>query len=307
MIIMNQGSKHIKIERMQFEEILKENDLLRKASKIQYFAQQSRLDTFEMIYKRGNGHWGGSSSASEIITTLYSHIMNIDPSDAVKPDRDRFILSKGHAAPILYVILANRGFFPVKELSTFRELDSRLQGHPSLKATPGVDFSTGPLGHGVSVGLGIALGARLQHKNLWTFVLSGEGCLNEGLSWEGIMAAGKFKPQRLVIMIDYNKVQLDGTSNDIMPLEPLKEKFRAFNMNVPETIYDGHQVSEILKSWEWMQQNQDKPSVVIYRTHKGKGVSFMEDNNKWHGSTIDDESYLKGKTELMKTLEELSI
>jgi transketolase len=176
-----------------------------------------------------------------------------------------------------------------------------------MKITPGVDLSTGPLGHGISVGVGIALGARLQKKKFWTFVVVGEGCLNEGQSWEGIMAAGKFQPARLVIIVDYNKVQLDGKCDDIMPLDPLLDKFRAFNLNVSPEFMDGHMVTDIIKSWEWMQQNQERPCVVIYRTHKGKGVSFMEDNNKWHGSTIDDESYVKGKAELINTLEKLSI
>jgi transketolase len=151
---------------MQFKDILKEKDLIKKTAKIQFLTQQFRLDTFEMIYQRGNGHWGGSSSAAELITTLYFHIMNISPDNCMNPDRDRLILSKGHAAPILYTILAHRGFFPVEELSTFRQLNSRLQGHPSMKSTPGVDMSTGPLGHGISVGLGIALGARMQKKEI---------------------------------------------------------------------------------------------------------------------------------------------
>jgi transketolase len=295
------------ISRISFKEIGAETDLAKKVAKIQFFAQQCRIDVFEMIYKRGNGHWGGSSSSTELLASLYCHILNVDPVNPRNVDRDRLILSKGHAAPILYVLLAQRGFFPIEELSTFRELNSRLQGHPCMSVTPGVDLSTGPLGHGISVGVGMALAARVQNKSYWTFVVVGEGCLNEGQSWEGIMSAAKFKPPRLVIMVDYNKVQLDGASQDIMPLDPLLDKFKAFNLNVSNKVYDGHKVTEIIKSWEWMQQNQEHPCVVIYKTHKGKGVSFMEDNHKWHGSTIDDNSFLKGRAELVKTLKKFSL
>ncbi|HUX56918.1 MAG TPA: transketolase [Bacteroidales bacterium] len=299
--------KDKKIRRVYFQEITEEEDLKKKIAKIQLFAQQCRLDVFEMLYKRGNGHWGGSASSAELLATLYCHILDVDPENPQNADRDRLILSKGHAAPMLYTLLAHRGFFPVEELSTFRELNSRLQGHPCMNKTPGVDLSTGPLGHGISVGVGMALAARLQNKKYWTFVIVGEGCLNEGQSWEAIMSAAKFKPARLVIMVDYNKVQLDGASEDIMPLDPLLDKFKAFNLNVSNDIYDGHQVTEIIKSWEWIQQNQEHPCVVIYKTHKGKGVSFMEDNHKWHGSTIDDESFLKGRDELITTLENFSL
>lgn len=304
---MNTKLKDKKFRRVHFQEITGETDFKKKVAKIQLFAQQCRLDVFEMIYKRGNGHWGGSSSSTELLATLYCHVMNVDTENPRNVDRDRLILSKGHAAPILYTLLAHRGFFPIEELSTFRELNSRLQGHPCMSVTPGVDLSTGPLGHGISVGVGMALAARLQNKKYWTFVIVGEGCLNEGQSWEAIMSAAKFKPARLVIMVDYNKVQLDGASKDIMPLDPLMEKFRAFNLNVSNDIYDGHQVTEIIKSWEWMQQNQEHPCVIIYKTHKGKGVSFMEDNHKWHGSTIDHESFQKGRDELIKTLEKFSV
>lgn len=271
-------------------------------NKLQYLAQKSRLEVFSMIHKRGNGHWGGSASCAELLTTLYYHILNVDPSQPQWEDRDRVILSKGHAAPMLYNILAHKGFFPLDELSAFRSLGSRLQGHPCMLETPGVDLSTGPLGHGISVGIGMALAAGLKQKKYRTFVIAGEGCLNEGQSWEAIMSAAKFKPARLIIMIDYNKVQLDGPGDKIMPLEPLADKFRTFNLKVAPVVYDGHQVSDILTSWEWAQQNQEEPCVIIYRTHKGKGVSFTEDNHIWHGCPIDDASYEMGKTELENNL-----
>jgi len=296
-----------KLRRKSLQDIEGETDLLQKAAKIRYFAQQCRVDVFEMLYKRGNGHWGGSASVAEILSTLYLHFLKTYPENPKNPDRDRLILSKGHAAPMLYNILAKKGFFPMEELSTFRELNSILQGHPCMNKTQGVDISSGPLGHGISVGLGMALAARLQKKDYWTFVIVGEGCLNEGQSWEGIMAAAKFTPPRLVIMVDYNKVQLDGPCSDIMPLDPLSDKFKAFNINVAEKVYDGHDVLDIMKSLDWAKENQKNPSAIIYKTHKGKGVSFMEDNYKWHGSTIDDESYTRGKGELIETLMKLKI
>jgi transketolase len=283
-------------------EVENETDLIKKIAKIQYFAQQSRVEIFDMIHKRGNGHWGGSASSAELLATLYLHILNIDPNNPKWEDRDRLVLSKGHAAPMLYNILAHKGFFPFEELSMFRALNSRFQGHPCMLKTPGVELSTGPLGHGISVGVGMALAAQMQKKKYRTFVIVGDGCMNEGESWEGIMAVAKFKPARLVIMVDYNKVQLDGPSDEIMPLDPLADKFRAFNLNVAPNVYDGHKVEEIVHSLQWSQQNENEPCVIIYKTHKGKGVSFMEDNYVWHGSTIDLESYKKGKVELEETL-----
>jgi transketolase len=286
-------------------EILEEHDISMKAVKIQYFAQQCRLDTFDMIHQRGNGHWGGSASVTEILATLYFHIMNIDPSNPKWDDRDRLILSKGHGAPILYQILAHRGYFDTTELATFRQLNSRLQGHPCMNKLPGIEMSTGALGHGLSIGLGMALAARVLRKKFWTFIIVGDGCLNEGQSWEAIMATAKFHPERLVIIVDYNKVQLDGPSSEIMPLDPLPEKFKAFNLKVADKIYDGHSVVEIIESWEWIQENQGAPTVVIYQTCKGKGVSFMEGQSKWHGAPIDNISWKLGRAELLSKLENI--
>jgi transketolase len=278
------------------------SDLRRKAAIIQYFAQRSRLEVFEMIYRRGNGHWGGSASCAEILSTLYYYILEVDPKRPHWEERDRLILSKGHAAPMLYNILAHKGFFPLDELSTFRSVNSRLQGHPCMMKTPGVELSTGPLGHGISVAVGMALAAQVRKKQYRTFVIVGEGCLNEGQSWEALMAAAKFKPARLVIMVDYNKVQLDGASDKIMPLDPLADKFRAFNLNVAPIIYDGHSVPDIIESWGWAMENQEQPCIIIYRTHKGKGISFTEDNHQWHGCPINDDAYVCGKKELEKNL-----
>ncbi|MCP4399054.1 MAG: transketolase [bacterium] len=280
-------------------------DMKKKIATLQYQAQQFRLEVLDLLHEKGTGHWGGASSAAELLTTLYFHSMNIRPEEPAWPDRDRFVLSKGHASTMLYTVLAHRGYFPLEELSTFRQLNSRLQGHPCMNKTPGVEMSTGALGHGLSVTLGMALAARVQRKSYWNYVMLGDGCLNEGETWEGIMAAAKFKAERMVALIDYNKVQLDGPSDDIMPLDPLPEKFRAFHWNVAPKVYDGHDVADILDSFDWVQQQTVWPAAVIYKTHKGKGVSFMEDTHKWHGAPIDDENYAKARPELLARLKEL--
>jgi len=264
--------------------ILAEKDPNRKAAGIQYLAQESRVDVLDTLHAKGTGHWGGASSAAELLAALYFHGMNIRPQEAKWADRDRLVVSKGHSSAMLYTILAKRGFFPLKEvMATFRQLDSRMQGHPCMNKTPGVEMSTGALGHGLSVALGMALAARVQGRNYWTHVIVGDGCLNEGQTWEGIMAAAKFKPERLVLHIDYNKVQLDGPSAEIMPLDPLPEKLLAFNWNVAPEICDGHSVRSIFAALDWLRAQNRWPSAIIYRTHKGHGVSFMADTARWHG------------------------
>ncbi len=290
---------------LTLHEILSETDLSKKTAMLQYQAQYLRLKTFDILHEKGTGHWGGASSAAEVLTTLYYHAMNIAPENPAWPDRDRFVLSKGHASAMLYSILAYRGYFPTEELSTFRQLNSRLQGHPCMNETPGVEMSTGALGHGLSVSLGMALAARVQKQSFWSYVMFGEGCLNEGQTWEAILAAAKFQPERLVALVDYNGVQLDGPSDEIMPLEPLAEKFRAFRWNIAPRAYDGHNITDILDSFDWIKQQSTWPVAVIYKTHKGKGVSFMEDNHKWHGAPIGDEDYAKARPELLTTLHEL--
>jgi len=293
------------IHSLPLQEILSETDLGKKAAMMQYQAQYLRLKSFDILHEKGTGHWGGASSAAEALTTLYCHVMNINPDTPDWSDRDRFVLSKGHASAMLYSVLAYRGYFPMDELSTFRQLNSRLQGHPCMNKTPGVEMSTGALGHGLSVALGMALAARVQQKSFWSYVMFGEGCLNEGQTWEALAAAAKFQPERLVALIDYNRVQLDGPSDEIMPLEPLAEKFRAFRWNIAPKTYDGHQISDILDSFDWVKQQSTWPVAVIYRTHKGKGVSFMEDNHKWHGAPIGDDDYAKARPELLATLHAL--
>ena len=269
---------------------------------LQCLAQEFRIAVLDILHEKGTGHWGGASSAAELLAALYFDVMNIRPEEPSWPDRDRLVLSKGHASCMLYTVLACRGYFLPAELATFRQIDSRLQGHPCMNKTPGVEMSTGSLGHGLSVGLGMALGARLQKKTWWTYVVMGDGDLNEGQTWEAIMGAAKFKPERLVALIDYNKVQLDGPSDKIMPMDPLPEKLRAFNWNVAPAVCDGHNAADVLASLDWARRQTQWPVAVIYKTHKGRGVSFMEDNAQWHGAPIDDATHTKARRELVATL-----
>lgn len=287
--------------------VVAEADRGKKAAMMQYLAQKFRVDVWDILHDKGTGHWGGASSVAEILTTLYFDTLNVRPTEPRWPDRDRLVLSKGHASAMLYTVLANRGFFPTEELHTFRQINSRLQGHPCMNETPGVDMSTGALGHGMSVSLGMALAARLQKKPYWTYVIMGEGCLDEGQTWEAFMAAAKFKPERLVALIDFNGYQLDGSTDEIMPLAPLFEKFHAFQWNVAPTVFNGHEVTSVLQALAWVKQQSQWPVAVIFKTKKGRGISFTEDTHKFHGAVIDDQIYAKGRPELMKTLAELEV
>ena len=278
-----------------------------RAAQLQYLAQQFRITVLDILHEKGTGHWGGASSAAEFLVALYFEVMRLRPEQPDWEDRDRLVLSKGHASCMLYTVLANRGYFPVEELATFRQLNSRLQGHPSMCHTPGVEMSTGSLGHGISVALGMALAARRLKKKFWTYVVIGDGDLNEGQTWEAIMAGAKFKPERLVALVDYNQVQLDGPSSEIMPMEPLGDKLRAFNWNVAPEVYDGHSALAVLDSFDWIRAQQAWPAAVIYRTHKGRGVSFMEDQAYWHGAPIDDATHAKARAELVATLAKLEV
>jgi transketolase len=281
----------------------KKRDTANSAPELAALAAAFRLQMFDVLHSRGTGHWGGSSSAAEIVTALYFNRLRIDPAKPRWEDRDRFILSKGHASINLYTVLAHRGFFSPEELPKFRTFGSMLQGHPSMRQVPGVDISAGALGHGLSVGAGMALAAKIAGKNYRTYVLTGEGCLDEGSTWEALLFAAKYRPRGLVYLVDYNKVQLDGPSQDILPLEPLGDKFRAFGWHLAPRSYDGHNPAEILKSFEWIDGDERWPKAIIYDTIKAKGVSFMEGKNIWHGAPIDKDSYEKGRPELAADLE----
>ena len=282
----------------KLKKLLSDPERKMNASEINYLASAFRENMFTVLHERQTGHWGGASSASEIITSLYFNRLNIDPKNPAWEDRDRFVLSKGHASINLYTVLAARGYFPLEDTHQFRTLGSYLQGHPAMLKVPGVDMSSGALGHGLSIGVGMQLAARLSGKKYWTYVLTGEGCLNEGSTWEAMMYAAKEKIKGLVLMIDYNKVQLDGTEDDIMPLYPLADKIKSFGWNLCPNTYDGNKAEDVLDSFKWMDSDDVWPKAVIYNTIKGKDVSFSEGKNTWHGCAIDDEHYEIGIKEL---------
>jgi transketolase len=266
--------------------------------KLENISNELRITSLEMINRRGAGHPGGSLSVADIITALYFKKMKIDPTTPNKDDRDRFVLSKGHASAVLYAALSKRGFFPEEDLKNWGNLDCHLQGHPDRMKTPGVDISTGILGHGINIGAGIALAAKINKKAYRTYVLLGDGEIQGGIIWEGAMTAAKFGLDNLTLILDYNNVQLDGLVHEIMPLEPLAEKWKAFNFAVLEI--DGHNMREILEALDYVERIHGRPTIIIAYTVKGKGVSFMENRNKWHGLAPDDQELAKAKNELLQ-------
>lgn len=244
-------------------------------------ARRLRCLALEAISRAGSGHPGGCLSAAEILAALYFHHLRLDPREPNCPERDRFILSKGHAAPLLYAALALRGFFPLEELWTLRQLGSRLQGHPDRLKVPGVEMTSGSLGHGLPVGTGLALAARLSGARYRTYVLLGDGELQAGLVWEAALIAAKYRLSNLVAIVDNNGVQLDGPVHEILPIEPLAEKWRSFGWAVQEV--DGHNIRELLDALDLAANIHERPAVIIAHTIKGKGCSFMEGQAAWHG------------------------
>jgi len=275
--------------------IYKEN-FIEELSRI---ATKLRIMSLKMISKRGAGHPGGSLSAADIISALYFSKLKLDPKNPKMENRDRFILSKGHASAILYCALAEKGFFPAEDLEKWGELTCHLQGHPDRKKTPGIDLSTGTLGHGINIASGMLLAARLKDLKYKVYVLLGDGEIQGGIIWEGAMTASKYKLGRLKVILDYNGVQLDGKVCDIMPLEPIVEKWKSFNFEV--MTVDGHNIRQILETLDEADNIQDRPTIIIARTIKGKGVSFMEGNSYWHGMAPDE----KQLNEAIKELEDL--
>jgi len=259
-------------------------------------ARELRIDSLDMIYRRGAGHPGGSLSAAEIMAALFFHKMRLDPKRPDWPERDRFILSKGHASAILYAALARLGFFPMEDLEQWGELDCHLQGHPDRLKTPGVEMTSGILGHGVAIGVGLALAGRMNKLNYRVYVLLGDGECQGGIVWEGAMAAAKYRLANLTAIVDYNDVQLDGPVHEIMPLEPLMEKWRAFNWAVLEI--NGHNIRQVLEALDMADETHDRPIVIVAHTTKGKGVSFMENDSRWHGISPDDAQYAQAIAEL---------
>ena len=259
-------------------------------------ARQLRMDALKMIYRRGAGHPGGSLSAAEIVAALFFCKMRLDLERPDWPERDRFLLSKGHASAILYPALARRGFFPVEDLDHWGELSCHLQGHPDCHKTPGVEMTSGILGHGVAIGTGLALAARMDGLGYRVYVLLGDGECQGGIIWEGAMAAAKYHLANLIAIVDYNGVQLDGPVHEVMPLEPFAEKWRAFGWAVLEI--NGHNVRQVLEALDMADEIHDRPAVILARTTKGKGVSFMENDARWHGVAPDDAQYTQAMVEL---------
>ena len=259
-------------------------------------AKKLRRHVISMIAKAGSGHPGGSLSAADIITALYFRVLRYDPRDPQWSERDRFILSKGHAAPILYAALAETGYFPVEELGTLRKMDSRLQGHTDRTLTPGVEMSAGSLGMGLSFAIGIALAARLDCRTYRTYALLSDGECEEGQTWEAALAAAHFKLDNLTAMVDCNGIQLSGRTCDIMRLEPLIQKWQAFGWHVIDI--DGHDFDRILAAFSEAEKTKDRPTMITARTIKGKGVSFMENNVAFHGKAPTPEEAERALKEL---------
>jgi transketolase len=259
-------------------------------------ARDIRREIVSMVHTAQSGHCGGSLSAADIVAALYFDIMRLDPADPRLPDRDRFVLSKGHACPVLYAALALRGYFPVAELGTLRKNSSKLQGHPVATYLPGIEATSGSLGMGFAQAIGMALEAKMTGAAYTVYTMLGDGELNEGLVWEAASSAAKFGLDNLVAIIDRNNLQNDGWSDDIMPMEPIDRKFEAFNWRV--VTIDGHDMAAILASLESARKRDGKPLCIIARTVKGKGVSFMEDKREWHGKPPSDAEYSQACAEI---------
>ncbi|MCX5751454.1 MAG: transketolase [Candidatus Saganbacteria bacterium] len=261
-------------------------------------ARALRRHIIEMIGRASSGHPGGSLSAVEILTALYFHVMHHDPSKPHLPERDRFILSKGHAAPVLYGALAEAGYFSTSYLKTLRQIGSSLQGHPDMLSLPGIEMSTGSLGQGLSVGVGMALGLRLDKIGAHVFVLIGDGESQEGQIWEAAMAAAHYKLEKLVCILDQNKLQIDGHVENIKGIEPIVDKWKAFRWNVIGKI-NGHDLKAVIGALETAKTHKGSPTIIIADTTKGKGVSFMEGNKDFHGKAPNKEEIQQALQELM--------
>ncbi|MBQ4626286.1 MAG: transketolase [Clostridia bacterium] len=274
---------------------------IRKQLKIK--ACKARMGIIEGVFNAKSGHPGGSLSCVDIVTYLYNNHMNIDPQNPQDENRDRFVLSKGHAAPALYSVLANRGYFPVEALKTLRKSDSMLQGHPSIKYTPGVDMCTGSLGQGISAACGMALGGKLSGKSFRVFTILGDGEIQEGQVWEAAMYASAKGLDNLVAVVDNNGLQIDGTVAEVNSPYPIAEKFKSFGWNVIEIC--AHSFDEIEAAFKAAAEFKGKPSVIVANSVKGKGVSFMENQVGWHGTAPNAEQYEQAMSELNQALAEL--
>lgn len=279
-----------------------------RIKELKLFAIDAREHILKATHSSGTGHPGGSLSAADFLTYLYNEEIRVDPKDPKNPDRDRFVLSKGHVVPALYTVLALKGFFPVEDLLTLRKPDSHLQGHPNMNTTPGIDMSTGSLGQGISAAAGMAKGAKFLGKDINVYTLVGDGETEEGQVWEAAMFAAHYELDRLCIAVDVNGLQIDGPTKDVMNVEPLDKKFEAFGCHV--IVINGHDFEDLEKAFAQFHKNigSKKPTVILMKTVKGKDVSFMENNAGWHGKAPDDAQLAKALEELeakrAKTMEE---
>lgn len=270
---------------------------------LKILAAKIRKHAIEGIYSAASGHPGGSLSIADLLALLYFEVMNVDPKHPKDENRDRLVLSKGHCAPALYGALAERGYFPLEDIKTLRQIDSYLQGHPDMKGVPGVDMSTGSLGQGISAANGMAIAGKMDNKDYHVYAILGDGELEEGQVWEAAMFAAQYKLDNLTAFVDFNGLQIDGKITDVMSPCPIDEKFRAFGWDVQ--VVDGHDFDALRKAVSAAAKVCGKPSVIIMKTTKGKGVSFMEDEISWHGSAPNEEQYKQAMAELDSALNEL--
>lgn len=275
----------------------------KKATELAIIANKVRKNAITAVYSASSGHPGGSLSIADLLTYLYCEVMNVDPKDPKKPDRDRFVLSKGHTCPALYSILAYKGFFPEEDIKTFRKTDSYLQGHPDMNKIPGIDMSTGSLGQGISAAGGMALAAKIDGRASRVYAVLGDGELEEGQVWEQAMFAAHYKLDNLTAFIDNNGLQIDGNIADVMNPNPIDKKFESFGWNVIHA--DAHDFNSLENAVNEAKSAKDKPTAVIMKSIKGKNVSFMENNAGWHGSAPNDEQYNRAMAELDKIIADL--
>lgn len=263
---------------------------------LQETAKKIRRGIIEAVYSGQSGHPGGSLSIADVMTVLYFHEMNIDLENPKDENRDRLVLSKGHCAPALYSALANKGFFDVEELQTLRNIESRLQGHPDMRKIPGVDMTTGSLGQGLSAANGMAMAGKLDNKDYRVYCILGDGEIEEGQIWEAAMASSKYELDNLCVIVDNNNLQIDGTIEEVMSSYPIDEKFKSFGFQIINI--DGHNIQEIIDAFDVARNVKGKPTCIIAKTIKGKGVSFMENQVAWHGKAPNEEQYIQAMKEL---------
>lgn len=269
---------------------------IENVKELEQMARKVRRGIIDSVYSCQSGHPGGSLSIADILTVLYFNKLNIDEKNPKREDRDRLVLSKGHCSPALYSCLANRGFFKIEDLKTFRNIDSYLQGHPDMKNTPGVDMTTGSLGQGLSSAVGMALAGKMDKKDYRVYCILGDGEIEEGQIWEAAMSANKYKLDNLCVIIDNNNLQIDGTIEEVMSPYPIDEKFRSFGFEIIKI--DGHNIQEIIDAFDVAENVKGKPVCIIAKTIKGKGISYMENQVGWHGKSPNEEQYKLAMKEL---------